>query len=70
VGTHGRGLEVWRGKTCHTYEIVHELLAAGRFPAEKLLTHTFELEDYRTALDVLTHKGKHGAVHAALRVSS
>jgi threonine dehydrogenase-like Zn-dependent dehydrogenase len=45
-------------------------MAAGRFPSAKLLTHTFPLEDYRTAFDVLTHKGRHAAVHAAFRVSS
>ncbi|MBE3037803.1 MAG: zinc-binding dehydrogenase, partial [Chloroflexi bacterium] len=70
MGSHGRGIETWHGARRHTYEVVHELLAAGRYPTGKLLTHTFPLEDYRTALDVLTHKGRHGAVHAAFRVSS
>jgi threonine dehydrogenase-like Zn-dependent dehydrogenase len=70
VGSHGRGIEQWRGRQVHTYEIVHELLSEGRFPAGKLLTHTFPLEDYATALDILTHKGRHGAVHAAFRISS
>jgi threonine dehydrogenase-like Zn-dependent dehydrogenase len=70
IGSHGRGLESWKGGRCHTYEIVHELLAEGRFPADKLLTHTFPLEDYRGAMEVLTHRGRHGAVHAALRVSA
>jgi L-iditol 2-dehydrogenase len=68
TGVHGRGLETWRGRRCHTYEIVHELLDSGRFPAEKLLTHLFDLEDYATALEVLSHKGRHGAVHAAFRI--
>jgi threonine dehydrogenase-like Zn-dependent dehydrogenase len=45
-------------------------MAEGRFPADRLLTHIFPLEDYRTALDVLTHKSRHGAVHGAFRVSS
>ena len=70
MGSHGRGTEQWKGARRHTYEVVHELIAAGVFPADKLLTHVFPLEDYATALDVLTHKGRHGAVHAALRVSS
>jgi threonine dehydrogenase-like Zn-dependent dehydrogenase len=70
LGSHGRGIEVWRGARRHTYEVAQELLAEKRFPAEKLLTHVFPLEDYRGALDVLTHKSRHGAVHAALRVSS
>ncbi len=69
VGVHGRGLETWRGVTCHAYHIAHELLASGRFPAKKLLTHTFALENYATALDVMTHKGRHGAVHGAFRIS-
>jgi threonine dehydrogenase-like Zn-dependent dehydrogenase len=70
VGSHGRGIETWQGARVHTYSIVHELMAEGRLPADKLLTHVFPLEDYRTALDVLTHKGRHGAVHAAFRISS
>jgi len=70
VGSHGRGLEPWKGGRTHTYHVVHDLMAEGRFPSDKLLTHVFPLDDYRTALDVLTHKGRHGAVHAALRVSS
>jgi threonine dehydrogenase-like Zn-dependent dehydrogenase len=70
MGSHGRGLDPWKDGRMHTYRIVHELMAEGRFPSDKLLTHTFPLEDYRTALDILTHKARHGAVHAALRVSS
>jgi threonine dehydrogenase-like Zn-dependent dehydrogenase len=69
MGSQGRGIEEWRGQPRHTYEIVHELMAEGRFPSEKLLTHIFPLEDYREALDVLTHKGRHAAVHAAFRIS-
>jgi threonine dehydrogenase-like Zn-dependent dehydrogenase len=70
MGSHGRGLEVGGGRRRHTYEIVHELMAEGRFPSGKLLTHTFPLEDYKTALDVLAHKGRHAAVHAAFRLGS
>ena len=70
VGMHGRGIETWKGARRHTYEIVHELMAEGRFPAEKLLTHIFPLEDYKGALETLTRKGRHGAVHAAFRISS
>ena len=70
LGSHGRGIERWKGKRVHTYDIVFELAAAGRFPAAKLLTHTFALEDYATAFDVLTHKGRHAAVHGAFRVST
>jgi L-iditol 2-dehydrogenase len=69
VGVHGRGRETWRSRPCHTYDIVHELLASGRFPVGKLLTHTFPLEDYAGAFDVLTHKGRYAAVHGAFRIS-
>ena len=69
MGSHGRGIEAWKGGHRHTYEIVHDLMAEGFFPADRLLTHIFPLEDYRTALRILTHKGRHGAVHAAFRVS-
>ena len=70
MGSHGRGIEEWHGARRHTYQVVHDLMAAGHFSSDKLLTHVFPLEDYKTALDVLTHKARHGAVHAALRVSS
>jgi threonine dehydrogenase-like Zn-dependent dehydrogenase len=70
MGSHGRGVEQWRGGRMHTYDIVHELTSEGRFPADKLLTHIFPLEDYRTALETLTSKGRHGAVHAAFRIST
>jgi threonine dehydrogenase-like Zn-dependent dehydrogenase len=70
MGSHGRGIEEWRGRRVHTYQAVHDLMAEGRFPADRLLTHIFPLEDYRTALDVLTHKSRHAAVHGAFRVSS
>lgn len=70
MGSHGRGVESWKGGRVHTYQVVHQLMAEGRFPSDRLLTHVFPLEDYRAALDILTRKGRHGAVHAALRVSS
>jgi len=70
LGSHGRGIETWRGERRHTYRVVQTLMAEGVFPADRLLTHVFPLEDYRTALEVLTHKGRHGAVHAAFRISS
>jgi len=70
LGSHGRGIEAWRGRQRHTYQVIHDLVAEGVFPADKLLTHVFTLEDYRTAMDVLTDKSRHGAVHGAFRVSS
>ncbi|MGB3086494.1 MAG: zinc-binding dehydrogenase [Phycisphaerae bacterium] len=70
MGSHGRGIETWNGRRVHTYTIVHDLMAQGRFPADRLLTHIFPLEDYKTALDVLAHKSRHAAVHGAFRVSS
>ncbi|MFO8012346.1 MAG: zinc-binding dehydrogenase [Phycisphaerae bacterium] len=70
TGSHGRGIEPWRGERRHTYRVVQDLMSEGVFPADKLLTHVFPLEDYATALDVLTHKDRHAAVHAAFRISS
>ncbi len=68
MGSHGRGIERWRGKEMHTYRFVHELMLEGHFPAEKYLTHVFDLSDYKRGLDVVTHKGRHGAVHGAFRI--
>lgn len=69
LGSHGRGIEAWRGRQRHTYQVIHDLVAEGVFPADKLLTHVFPLEDYGTALEVLTDKSRHAAVHGAFRVS-
>ena len=48
-----------------TYQLVHELMAAGKLPVDGLLTHTFALRDYAAALDAAMHKSRHGAVKVA-----
>jgi len=68
VGSHGRGIETWRGRRLHTYRVVHELMAEGRFPADRYSSSGKTCVSNRSALEVLTAKGRHAAVHAALRI--
>ncbi len=65
IGGSGRQLENWQGRRVHTYNIVHELLIAGKLPGEELLTHTFSLSDYQDAFAAATSKGRSGCIKAA-----
>jgi threonine dehydrogenase-like Zn-dependent dehydrogenase len=45
---------------------VHELMAAGKLPVRRLLTHTFRVEEYRKALEASIHKDRSGAIKVAI----
>jgi len=67
VGAYGRGMEDFRGRKERTYRLVHELMASGGGETGALLTHTFELSDYKAALTTAMNKGAHGSVKVAFR---
>jgi L-iditol 2-dehydrogenase len=50
VGSRGHGFDEWQGQRRHTYEWVIDLLRAGKFRAEGLITHRFPLKDYKRAV--------------------
>ncbi len=65
LGAYGRQEETFEGRRVGTYELVHELMRSGRLAVTKLLTHTFPLEDYKTAFHVAMAKARHRAVKVA-----
>ena len=65
LGAYGRQIEQFEGRQIGTYQLVHELMAAGKLEVAKLLTHTFGLGEYRQAFDVGLNKGRHRAIKVA-----
>ncbi|MCE5279748.1 MAG: alcohol dehydrogenase catalytic domain-containing protein [Planctomycetaceae bacterium] len=64
-GAYGRQIERLGSRQIATYPLVHELMAGGRLKTEGLLTHTFELGDYRRALATAMHMRGPGAIRVA-----
>jgi threonine dehydrogenase-like Zn-dependent dehydrogenase len=65
LGGSGRQIERFDGREMHTYELVFELIAAGKLDPAGLLTHTFALRDYKAALAALTSRGRKPVIKAA-----
>ena len=65
LGAYGRQMESWGGRRIGTYQLVHELMAAGKLDVGALLTHTFALGRYRQAFGVGMNKARHHAVKVA-----
>lgn len=65
LGAYGRQKESLAGRREDTYRLVHEMLTAGALKADKLLTHTFPLEQYGRAIEVSLRKARHKAVKVA-----
>ncbi len=65
VGCYGRAVEDFEGRRLHTYEVVLELVRSQRLDLSGLLTHTFRLEDYRSAFAMLSRRGSTRLVRAA-----
>jgi threonine dehydrogenase-like Zn-dependent dehydrogenase len=60
------GLEEWRGKTEHTFQITHDMLLETAAPVEDMVTHVFPLWEYRNALSTAANRRKTGAVKVLL----
>lgn len=65
LGVCGRQIEAAGNRRVGTYQLVHEWMASGKLDVAELLTHTFPLADYRTALEVAMNKSAHKAVKVA-----
>ena len=65
VGAYGRQIEHVGSRRIGTYPLVHELMVQGRLKTEGLLTHTFDLNDYRRALATAMHMRGPGAIRVA-----
>ncbi|MCK4601401.1 MAG: zinc-binding dehydrogenase, partial [Phycisphaerae bacterium] len=65
TGAYGRQIEHFEARRVSTYQLVYELMAAGKLDVAALLTHVFALKDYRRALAVAMNKAAHEAVKVA-----
>jgi L-iditol 2-dehydrogenase len=62
----GYGLERWRGREEHTFQITQELLVETRAPVRDLVTHVFPLDQFRTALSAAANHRRSEAVKVVL----
>jgi threonine dehydrogenase-like Zn-dependent dehydrogenase len=65
-GTIGYGREQWQGRVLHTFALTLELLQATDTPIAEIVTHTYPLDRYRTALASARHHRKSGAIKVVL----
>jgi threonine dehydrogenase-like Zn-dependent dehydrogenase len=65
-GVLGYGRERWDGETLHTYELTQRLLLATDARVADLVTHTYPLHQYRSALGAARHRRQSGAVKVLL----
>ncbi len=65
LGAYGRQMEHYQGRRVSTYELVLELMSAGKIEAGRLLTHTFGIDDYRKAFEVGLNKSRYEAIKIA-----
>jgi len=65
VGSYGRQVERFGDRWIGTYELVHELMAAGKLNAAGMLTHTFRIERWRQGMETAMNKGRYKAVKVA-----
>jgi threonine dehydrogenase-like Zn-dependent dehydrogenase len=66
LGFVGYGRETFRGEKKHTFEVTHDLLLETGVDAEALVTHTFGLSDYRTALSAAANRRQSGSIKVLL----
>jgi L-iditol 2-dehydrogenase len=64
VGSYGVAMETYQGRRMRTYEVGLELMAEGKLDLTPLLTHKFQLGDYRKAFRTLMAKGSKGVLKA------
>ena len=65
VGSNAFGIEEVEGKRQHAIAHYLDLAASGRIDLSGMLTHTFRLEEWRTAFDSLADQGASGAIKVA-----
>jgi threonine dehydrogenase-like Zn-dependent dehydrogenase len=56
IGSLTFGMENWRGRNIHTFDLVMEMLQEGAMLHEGLITQRFPFERYRQAIDVAQDK--------------
>ncbi len=68
VGARTFGMEEWRGRKAHTFDLVIEMLQEGVLKHEGLITHRFPFEQYREAIATATNK-RNGSIKVMLTYS-
>ena len=58
----GYGRETWNGESLHTYDVTQRLLKTTTAPVADMITHTYPLDRYRTALSAARHRRQSGAI--------
>lgn len=67
AGIFAYGRVPWQGTTRDIYDVSLELIRAGGLDDLGLLTHVFELEEYRDAIAVALGKSAHDSIKVAFR---
>ncbi len=62
VGAYTYGTEEWEGGRVRTFDLAIRLLQKVGEKLGTLVTHRFRLRDYRRAIDVAMHTGRHGSI--------
>jgi threonine dehydrogenase-like Zn-dependent dehydrogenase len=65
-GAVGYGHEQWQGETLHTFTLTQRLLEATDAPVADMVTHSYPLDRYRTALSAARHRSESGAIKVVL----
>ena len=56
------GHDIIDGKTMRTMQIAVDLISSGKINVKDFVTHKFNIEDYKEALEVAENKSKYNAV--------
>jgi threonine dehydrogenase-like Zn-dependent dehydrogenase len=67
-GVWGHGVEIWRGETRHTFDIVIELMRQKKLTVDGLITQRFPLSQWHQAVNAALDKGK-GTIRIAFDYS-
>lgn len=65
LGSNAFGQETFEGRRVHAYEHFFDLIQAGRMDLSGILTHRFDLDDWRDAFTTIVRQGDTGAIKVA-----
>jgi len=65
IGSITFGVERWKGREAHTFELVIDMLQSGELSIDGLITHRFPFDDYRKAVQAASDKST-GAIKVTL----
>ncbi len=67
LGSMMHGIEDHNGKPLDTFELAFELMKENPTYFDDLVTHVFNIDQYKTAFSIASNKGKNGAIKVAFR---